>query len=153
LAQTIASILESQDEQTELLRYLVAISTLARGGNEARNNHTQAPTTYGDFVATHPLLFTEAGEPLEADNWLHVIESKFGLLHYTETQQTLFAAQQLWGDACTWCAKYTATCPKNYQVPWKEFCEAFHAHHIPTGRHEKEASRIHGPQARRKVHA
>jgi hypothetical protein len=56
----------------------------ARGGNGARNAPAPAPTTYGDFAATHPPLFIEAGEPLEADQWLRVIESKFGLLRYTE---------------------------------------------------------------------
>jgi hypothetical protein len=43
-------------------------------------------------MATHPPFFTEAGEPLEADHWLRVIESKFGLLHCTKVQKTLFAA-------------------------------------------------------------
>jgi hypothetical protein len=66
LAQAIASILESRDEQTELLRQLVANS--AHGGNGARNAPAPAPATYNDFVATHPPLFTEAGEPLEADH-------------------------------------------------------------------------------------
>jgi hypothetical protein len=89
-AQATASILESHDEQTELLRQLVANST--RGGNWARNALALALTTYNDFAATHPLLFTEAGEPLEADHWLRVIESKFGLLRCTEVQKTLFAA-------------------------------------------------------------
>jgi hypothetical protein len=93
MVQAIASILESRDEQTELLRQLMANSTPTHGGNGARNNNTQALTTYGDFVATHPPLFTEAGEPLEADNWLCVIESKFGLLRCTETQKTIFTAQ------------------------------------------------------------
>jgi hypothetical protein len=66
LAQAIASILESHDEQTELLRQLIANS--AHGGNGARNAPASALTTYSDFVATHPPLFTEAGEPLEADH-------------------------------------------------------------------------------------
>jgi hypothetical protein len=64
LAQAIASILESHDEQTELLRRLVANSI--RGGNGTRN--ASSLTTYIDFAATHPSLFTEAGEPLEADH-------------------------------------------------------------------------------------
>jgi hypothetical protein len=81
--------LESRDEQTELLRQLVANS--AHGCHGTRNASAPAPTTYNDFTATHPLLFTEAGEPLEVDHWLRVIESKFGLLHYTEVQKTLFA--------------------------------------------------------------
>jgi hypothetical protein len=54
------------------------------GGNVARNAAALAPTTYGDFTATHSPIFTEAGELLEADHWLRVIESKFGLLHCTE---------------------------------------------------------------------
>jgi hypothetical protein len=82
LAQAIASILESRDEQTELLQQLVANS--ARGGNGVRNARTPAPTNYSDFTATHLPLFTEAGEPLEADHWLRAIEFKFGLLHCME---------------------------------------------------------------------
>jgi hypothetical protein len=87
LAQVIVSILESRDEQTKLLRQLVANSTC--DGNGARN--ALAPTTYNDFAATHPPLFTEAGEPLEADHWLRAMESNFGLLRCTEVQKTLFA--------------------------------------------------------------
>jgi hypothetical protein len=71
----------------------------ARGGNGARNAPAPSPTTYNDFVATHLSLFTEAGEPLEVDHWLHVIEFKFGLLRCTEVYKTLFTAPQLRGDA------------------------------------------------------
>jgi hypothetical protein len=66
LAQAMTSILESRDKQTKLLHQLLANS--ARDGNVARNTPTTALTTYGDFVATHPPLFTKAGEPLEADH-------------------------------------------------------------------------------------
>jgi hypothetical protein len=66
LAQAITSILESRDEKTELQQQLVANST--RGGNGARNAPALALTTYSDFATTHPPLFTEAGEPLEADH-------------------------------------------------------------------------------------
>jgi hypothetical protein len=76
----------------------------ARGGNWARNAPAPAPTTYNDFTATHLPLFTEAGEPLEAAHWLQVMESMFGLLHCTEVHKTLFAMQQLRGDANVWWA-------------------------------------------------
>jgi hypothetical protein len=59
------------------------------------------------------------------------MESMFGLLRCTKVQKTLFTAQQLRGDASTWWANYTATCPADYQVPWAEFCDAFRAHYIP----------------------
>jgi hypothetical protein len=108
-------------------------SNSARGGNGARNAPAPAPTTYSDFTATHPPLFTEAGEPLEADHWLRVMESKFGLLRCTEVQKILFATHQLHGEASAWWANYTATRPVDYQMTWDEFCNAFRTHYIPTG--------------------
>jgi hypothetical protein len=131
LAQAITSILKSRNEQAELLWQLVANFT--RGGNGARNAPAPASTTYFDFAATHPPLFTEAWEPLEADHWLHAVESKFGLLHCTEVHKTLFAAQQLRGDARAWWANYAATHPKDYQMSWTEFRSAFRTHYILLG--------------------
>jgi hypothetical protein len=131
LAQAIASILESHDEQTELLRQLIANST--HSGNGARNASAPAPTTYSDFAAMHQPLFTEAGWSLEADHWLRVMESKFRLLRRTEVQKTLFAPQHLRGDASMWWANYTDTRPADYQVSWAEFRDAFCAHYIPAG--------------------
>jgi hypothetical protein len=129
LAQAIASILESHDEQIELLRQFIAKS--AHGGNGERNASALAPITYSDFVATHSQLFTEAGEPLEVDHWLRVMESKFGLLRCTEVQKTLFVAQQLRGDAIAWWANYTTTHPVDYHVSCAELRDAFRAHYIP----------------------
>jgi hypothetical protein len=62
---------------------------------EVRSPHHQpgVETSYTDFLAMHPLTFAEAIDPLEADKWLRIIESKFDLLHCTEIQKTLFAIQ------------------------------------------------------------
>jgi hypothetical protein len=49
-------------------------------------------TSYTDFLATHPSVFTIAKDPLDADDWLRTTKSKFGLLHCTEYQKTLYAA-------------------------------------------------------------
>jgi hypothetical protein len=81
----------------------------------------------------HPLTFAEAIDPLEADNWLRIIESKFGLLHSTMIQKTLFVAQQLCGPASAWWANFTATIQDGYQVPWAKFRMAFRGYHIPVG--------------------
>jgi hypothetical protein len=129
LAQAIASSLKSRDEQTKLLHQLVNNS--ARGGNGARNAQGQALTTYGEFLVTHPPTLAKAGEPLEADHWLHTIESKFGFLRCMEHQKALFTMQHLLGNAGAWWANYTTARPANYQVLWAEFHDAFHTHHIP----------------------
>jgi hypothetical protein len=64
------------------------------------------------------------------DNWLRTTESKFGLLHCTEYQKTLYVAQQLRGAVGAWWASYITTLPEDHHVPWGEFCTAFRAHHL-----------------------
>jgi hypothetical protein len=105
-----------------LLHLLVTNSN--RDGTMVGNARDQAQSSYVEFLTTHPPIFIEASEPLEADHWLHTVESKFDLLNCTENQKTLFAAQQLLGDARAWWASFTATHPTN-QVQWAEFRDAF----------------------------
>jgi hypothetical protein len=61
------------------------------------------------------------------------MESKFGLLHCTECQKTLYAAQQLRGVAGAWWASYITTLPDDHHVPWGKFRTAFRAHHLSAG--------------------
>jgi hypothetical protein len=70
LAQVIASIRESRDEQTELLRLLVINSN--HDGTMIGNSQDQARISYMKFLATQPPTFTEAS-----------IESKFELISCT----------------------------------------------------------------------
>jgi hypothetical protein len=100
---------------------------------QSQSHQQSQESSYFDFLATQHPEFAEAMDPLEATNWLQVTESKFGLLHCTELQKTLFAAQQLREFASAWWDSYTATLPKDQQVPWNEFCKAFRAHHLPAG--------------------
>jgi hypothetical protein len=91
-------------------------------------------TSYSDFLVTHLSVFSGAKDPpLEADDWLRTTKSKFGLLHYTEYQKTLYAAQQLRGPAGAYWASYTAALPADHHVPWGEFRVAFRGHHLSTG--------------------
>jgi hypothetical protein len=76
--------------QNELMRVLM--ENLVQ--REVRLPHCQpgVETSYTDFLAMHPLMFAEATVLLGADNWLCIIESKFGLLDCTKYQKTLFIA-------------------------------------------------------------
>jgi hypothetical protein len=130
LAQVIASIRESRDEQTKLLRLLMTNSN--RDGTTIGNTRDQAWSSYVEFLTIQPPTFTEVSDPLEANHWLCTIKSKFELLNYTENQKTLFAVQKLLGDARAWWANFTATRPANH-VLWAEFHEAFCAQYIPVG--------------------
>jgi hypothetical protein len=90
-------------------------------------------SSYFNFLATQPPEFAKITNPLEANHWLHVTESKFGLPHYSEFQKTLFAIQQLHGFASAWWATYTAAIQDDHQVSWNELCTAFHGHHLAAG--------------------
>jgi hypothetical protein len=86
-----------------------------------------------DFLETCPPLFVKAEDPLEADEWIWVIEQKFGLLRCMEIQKPLFAAQQLRGPVSTWWGNYVAIQPVGHQVTWDEFKLAFREHYILEG--------------------
>jgi hypothetical protein len=68
--------------QNELMRVLT--KNLMQHEVRPPNRQPRVETSYTDFLATHPLTFVEATDPLEVDNWLRIIESEFELLHCIE---------------------------------------------------------------------
>jgi hypothetical protein len=64
-----------------------------RGAKRQQPQHQERDSLYSDFLSTHPLVFADATDPLEADSWLRTTESKFGLLHCTEYQKTMYTTQ------------------------------------------------------------
>jgi hypothetical protein len=61
------------------------------------------------------------------------MEQKFGLIRCTETQEPLFAAEQLRGPASTWWAKFSTIQPVGHLVTWEEFKQVFREHYVPEG--------------------
>jgi hypothetical protein len=104
-----------------------------RGAKHQQPQHQERDSSYSDFPATHPPVFADATNPLEADSWLHTTESMIGLLHCIEYQKTLYAVQQLRGADGVWWASYIATLPNDHHVPWGEFRTAFCTHHLSAG--------------------
>jgi hypothetical protein len=107
--------------------------SVERQAGQSQQHHQPQESSYYNFLATQPPLFTEMTYPLEANHWLHVTEAMFGLLHCSEFQRTLFAAQQLRGSASAWWATYTAAVQDNHQVSWDELCKVFRGHPLPAG--------------------
>jgi hypothetical protein len=117
--------------QNELMRVLT--ENLVQ--HEVHPPHRQpgVETSYTDFLMTHPPTFAKATDPLEVDNWLRIIKSKFRLLHCTEIQKTLFMVQQLRGLVSAWWVNFTTTIQDGHQVTWVEFRTAFRGHRILVG--------------------
>jgi hypothetical protein len=78
--------------QNDLMRRLIENDECC-GAKCQQPQHQERDSTYSNFLSTHLLVFANAIDPLEADSWLRTTESKFGLLHYTEYQKTLYPAQ------------------------------------------------------------
>jgi hypothetical protein len=100
LVEAIAALVTATAENTRFLREMAGQQLQQQG----RRAYPQGPreTSYLDFSETRPPLFVKAEDPLKADEWVWVIEQKFGLIRCIETQKPLFAAQQLRGPASTW---------------------------------------------------
>ncbi|GJN40012.1 hypothetical protein PR202_gb29173 [Eleusine coracana subsp. coracana] len=133
-AQVMSMMFESTQEDTELLRKIAQL--LNRNGGCHDDQPRQS--TYQNFLSTHPPTFEHAREPLDADNFIRIIESIFGLLQWTNAQKPLFAAQQLLGSAVVWWAYYMASLPEGHIVLWEEFKYAFRSHFIPAGIMERK---------------
>jgi hypothetical protein len=98
----------------ELMRALM--QNEAHHGADHPKHHRQQNmnTSCFDLLATHPPVFSRAKDPLDANDWLPTTESKFGLLHYTDYQKTMYVTQQLRGPTGAWWASYTAALPADH---------------------------------------
>jgi hypothetical protein len=128
--------------QTELLNLLVQAQQNQqrqqfRGG---RDDLPPPVASYQDFLNTQPPFFSKAEEPLDADAWLHIIESKFALLTTpcADSSKASFAAQQLRGAARIWWDNFYAMQPAGHIISWEEIRSAFRAHYIPEGLLERK---------------
>jgi hypothetical protein len=114
-------------QQNEILRQLDQRQPPPQhyGGGDHQRHPTAA--TYQEFLSTQPPLFTRAEDPLDADVWLRVVESKFPLLHgvCSEVTKVRFTTQQLRGPARTWWDHFLAMHPDDREVEWREFKAAF----------------------------
>jgi hypothetical protein len=122
-------------QQNEILRQLAQRQSLPQpyGGGD-HHQRPPAATTYQEFLSTQPSLFTRAEDPLDADVWLRVVESKFPLLNGVCSDVTKVRfTQQLRGPAWIWWDHFLAMQPVDHVVEWREFKAAFRGHHIPAG--------------------
>ena len=91
MADAITALVYATAENARLLREM-AQNQLAPHPNHGRRNNENDESTYIDFTDTRPPMFSKAEEPLEADDWLQIMEQKFELIRCTEIQKPRFAA-------------------------------------------------------------
>ena len=99
-AEMMAELLAARRESARAMDIMAqAIVGLARGGhggnggNGGGARHPEGPSSYQDFLKTHPHMSTPSNEPLEVEHWLRTMEQKFRLLGVTDEQKVHFASQ------------------------------------------------------------
>jgi len=129
LAELMQMMVENQRMLTE---------TINRMANQGGQNAPDGPapnqySSFKDFMYTKPPSFREAEEPLQAEEWLNIVEQKFCLLRLTDGLKAKYAAHQLQGPVGIWWNKYREALPDNTVLDWNLFREAFKGHFIPPG--------------------
>src|SRR5579883_948530 len=90
--------------QTEILRQLTQDRQQYQPRHGGHRYQQAQVADYQDFLGTQPPVFTPSDEPLDADAWIRVLESKFALITapLSEESKARFMAQQLRGIAKIW---------------------------------------------------
>ena len=56
----------------------------------------------GEFMKGRPLVFTHSADPIEADDWLHVVERQLNIAQCNNLEKVLYTSGQLQGAAQIW---------------------------------------------------
>lgn len=97
-------------------------------------------SSFKHFMDTKPLIFKEAVEPLQADEWINTMEQKFCLLRMTEQLKVEYAVHQLHGPARIWWSHHLPTYLKGSPITWNCFTTIFYGNYILLGLVEMKVS-------------
>ena len=73
------------------------------------------------FLRTKPPTFAGSSNPLDADDWLRVIQRKLEPFECQDRDKVLLAAHQLTGTALAWWENYCAAAEDASTITWNEF--------------------------------
>jgi hypothetical protein len=83
-----------------------------------------------EFLQTRPTTFSQAKDPMEAEDQLKGIEKKLMIAQCTDRKKVLFATHQLFGIAANWWETYCNTHADIDLIMWNEFQTHFRTHYV-----------------------
>jgi hypothetical protein len=121
--------------QTQLLANMA--NTLAN--MQAQMNQAPPPPPppardrHREFMSHKPSSFSHALDPLQADDWIKMVEKMLDIAQCTDREKVLYASGRLEGTAADWWDAYTAAHNTPNTITWQEFKNKFREQHIPKG--------------------
>jgi hypothetical protein len=87
----------------------------------------------GEFMRGHPPTFAHSADPMDAEDWLRVVERELRTAQCDDREKVLYGPRQLRGAAQSWWESYLATHADPEAITWEEFNESFRRYHVPEG--------------------
>ncbi|XP_025800065.1 uncharacterized protein LOC112879864 [Panicum hallii] len=120
------------DRQTQLLQRLAeSVDQRNHGANRHGPPEEDLQRKIERFIRLKAPTFSYAEDPLEADDWLRVIETKLDLTNCTDEECVALAVHQLEGTAKSWWDSYCDSHHDPAHISWEEFARAFREQHVP----------------------
>jgi hypothetical protein len=108
--------------------------------NNMQPNQLQVPppppphqSRLAEFLRTRPSTFSQAKDPMDAEDWLKRVEKKLVVAQCNDREKVLLAAHQLYGTAGNWWETYCNTHVSIDAITWNEFKARFRTHYVPRG--------------------
>jgi hypothetical protein len=86
-----------------------------------QQNVPQARDKHRDFMSHHPLAFSHAVDPLDADDWLKVIGKKLDITQCNDREKVLYASRRLKDVTSNWWDAFTTAHANAGAKTWQEF--------------------------------
>jgi hypothetical protein len=120
----VGDLAQAINNQTLILEALANAIVNKRPREQTMNDKVTA------FLRAKPPTFAGSSNPLEADDWLRVIERKLEPFECQDRDKVLLAAHQLTGTALAWWENYCAAAEDATTITWNEFVKEFRRYHI-----------------------
>jgi hypothetical protein len=87
----------------------------------------------GKILRTRPTTFSQAKDPMQAEDWLKSIKKKLEIAQCTDQEKVLFVAHQLFGTTAELWETYHNSHQNVGAITWNKFKARFRTLDIPRG--------------------
>jgi hypothetical protein len=101
-------------------------------GNRVTPQNEDVTRKIKRFISLKAPTFSYSDDPLDADDWLRMIETKLDLTVCSNEECVTISTHQLEGPAKSLWDNYTASNPNPTFITWLEFCEVFREKYLPS---------------------
>jgi hypothetical protein len=130
--------------QTQLMQRMAeAMEYRGNGGNCNAPPDENLTKKIERFIYLKAPTFCYSDDPLDADDWLRVIEIKLDLTICSNEECVTIPTHQLEGPAKSWWDNYSTSHPNPTFITWLEFCEVFRDQYLPNEMMIQKAQEFH----------